>query len=165
MLMQCDLLTKIFFELILMTLRYVYQKLFYFSKSESLMNFQHLQTIIKRLFLSIQLPNEILIFRSLCTWCFHRKNLLPSEVKESHFFQSAQYGFTLFLQKLHPFFLLSKQQRQNSHQTCLLGQLNSFFPPRSLHFLFSSHGRSKKKSQLTLTSSQNICLFAANNVY
>ena len=125
----------------LATLRYVFEKLFIFSKSESLLYLKH----IKCLFLSIQLPNGILIFRSLCTWCFHRKNLLPSEVKESHFFLLCLVWLYSFLAKTPPFFSSFKatEAKLSLDLPAMLVE-QSFFPPRSLHFLFSSHGRSKK---------------------
>ena len=99
----------------------------------------------KCLFLSIQLPIGILIFRSLCTWCFHRKNLLPSEVKESHFFLLCLVWLYSFLAKTPPFFFFFQSNRSKTltRLACYAGR-TVFFPPRSLHFLFSSHGRSKK---------------------
>ena len=124
----------------LATLRYVFEKLFIFSKSESLLYLKH----IKCLFLSIQLPNGILIFRSLCTWCFHRKNLLPSEVKESHFFLLCLVWLYSFLAKTPPFFSSFKATEAKLSLDLPAMLVEQFFPTKvSPLFIFKPWAEQK----------------------
>ena len=81
---------------------------------------------------------------------FTEKNLLPSEVKESHFFPSLPTMALLFLAKTPPFFLLKQQSWGKTLTRAWWYDLaEQFFSHQGLStFYFQAMGGAKKHSQL-----------------
>ena len=131
----------------LATLRYVYIKLFIFLKvnHDCIFNIYIPYKAYKMSFSIHTITKWNSDFQITVYMVLSQKKFAPLWSKGKPFFSTLPSMALLFSCKNSTlfFFFQSNRSKTLTRLACYAGR-TVFFPPRSLHFLFSSHGRSKK---------------------